>query len=222
MKLRALACCCIALLCQSLLAAPRQHVISFGKWTSIKWFVGEVGDHAVDVKIRALLIDGRVKEFTVGPVHEITDRTFVVQRMYRLNDSLPDETGAIRWLWQRGGWETVDRLTGKVQSVSLSSFDPYFSSVAWFRDYAAYCGLSDDGKKLFAMVSQLGKRRPVLKKLMGDVNDADSPDSACSAPVWQRAPSRVTFSAKNEQKFTYTIRSRALNLLSQDEDADDE
>lgn len=222
MKLRALACCCIALLCQSLLAAPKQHIVLFGKWTSVKWFVGEVDDRAIDLKVRPLLIDGRVKEFTVGPAHEVTDRTFAVQRMYRLNDSLPDETGTVRWRWQRGGWLTVDRLTGKVQAVLLPSFDPYYSAVAWFRDYAAYCGISDDGKTVFTIVAQLGKRKPVLKKAIGDANDEFSPDSACSAPVWQRAPSRVTFSPKNNQKFTYTIRSRVLNLLSQDEDADDE
>jgi hypothetical protein len=94
--------------------------------------------------------------------------------------------------------------------------------VTWFRDYSAYCGLSDDGKKLFAMVLQLGKRKPVLKKPIGDASDADMPDSACSTPVWQRSPSRVTFAPQHDQKFIYTVRSHAVDLVSEDDDAGEE
>jgi hypothetical protein len=214
-----------------LLAAPKQHVVAFGKWTSAKWFVGEDETRSLDVKVRPLLVDGRNKEFTVGPAHDVTERTFVVQRMYRLNDSLENDSlqngsqqrggGSPRWRWERGGWLMIDRITGKVQPVPLPAFDPYFSAVTWFRDYAAYCGLSDDGKKLFAMVSQLGKRKPVLKKPIGDASDADMPDSACSTPVWQRGPSRVTFAPQHDQKFTYTVRSHAVDLISEDEDAEE-
>lgn len=61
----------------------------------------------------------------------------MVQRVFRLNDSLRQETGAIHWFWQRGGWLLVDRSTGKVQTDLLPAFDPYSSDVNWFRDYAA-------------------------------------------------------------------------------------
>jgi hypothetical protein len=227
-----LSLCCCLLFCPMLLAAPKQHVVVFGKWTGVKWFVGEDENRSLDVKVRPLLVDGSKKEFTVGPAHDVTDRTFVVQRMYRVNDSLENdslqngppqrESGSAHWRWERGGWLLVDRVTGKVQAVPLPAFDPYYSTVTWFRDYAAYCGLSDDGKKVFAMVSQLGKRKPVLKKPIGDASDADMPDSACSTPVWQRGPSRVTFAPQNDQKFTYTVRSRAVDLISEDDDAGDE
>ena len=67
-----------------------------------------------------------------------------------------------------------------------AEFDPYSSAAAWFRDYAAYCGVSDDGKKISAVIMQLGRRKPLLKKPVGDVS-AEMPDSECPAPVWERA-----------------------------------
>src|ERR1700756_394859 len=117
---------CFLFLCgPNLVAAPKPHTVSFGKWITIKWLIGEEEPRAVDVRIRPLLVDGRNKEFTVGPAHDITDRTFVVQRMYRLNDSLQQDAGSQRWIWERGGWLLVDRVTGKTQSVALSEFDSY-------------------------------------------------------------------------------------------------
>jgi len=213
------------LFCPMLFAAPKQHVVGFGKWTTVKWFVGEDETHSLEVKIRPLMVDGRNKEFTVGPAHDVTERTFVMQRMFRLNDSLDNgeqESRSARWRWERGGWLLVDRITGKAQPVPLPAFDAYYSTVSWFRDYAAYCGLSDDGKKVFAMVAQMGKRKPVLKKPIGDASDADLPDSACSTPVWQRRPSRVTFAPKNDPRFTYTVRSHAVGLVSEDDEAGEE
>jgi hypothetical protein len=145
-------------------AAPKQHVVSFGKWTSVKWFASDDLTQATDIKIRPLLVDGHVKEFTVGSAHDITEKIFAVQSMYRLNDSLPEETGPSRWRWERGGWLLVDRVSGKVQALTLPELDPYYSTASWFRDYTAYCGISDDGKKLFAIVTQVGKRKPCSRK----------------------------------------------------------
>ena len=205
-----------------LLAAPKQHVVVLGKWTTVKWLVGEDETRSINVKIRPLLIDGRIKEFAIGAAHDVTERTFVIQRMYRLNDSLEQENGITRWRWERGGWLIVDRVSGKLQAVTLPSFDPYFSTVTWFRDYAAYCGFSEDGKKLFAVVSQLGKRKPLLKKPLGVASDADMPDSACTPPAWQRGPSRVTFIPDGDQRFTYAVRSRTVDLLADDDESDDQ
>jgi hypothetical protein len=180
--------------------------------------VGSDDSKTVQLKIKPLLVDGHVKEFVVGPAHDVTERTFVAQRVFRLNDSLPQETGPNRWQWERGGWIMVDRTSGKVQIVALPAFDPYSSTVSWYRDYAAYCGVSEDSKKLIAIVWQLGKRKPLLKKLVGDPTSAEMPDSECPAPLWERGPARVSFDPPHEQKFTYTVRSRAVELAAEDED----
>jgi hypothetical protein len=201
------------------LAAPKQHIVAFGKWTTVKWMVGEDEHTAIEIKIRPLLVDGQTKEFVTSPPHDVTDRTFVVQRVFRLNDSLSQETPPERWRWERGGWLLVNRVTGKMQQVPLPEFDPYSSAAAWFRDYAAYCGVSDDGKKISAIIVQLGRRKPLLKKLVGDASSA--PDSECPAPVWERAPSRVTFEPRGEPKFTFTVPTRAVDLATEKDAEDD-
>jgi hypothetical protein len=211
-------CACLLWLGSASFSAPKPHSVSFGKWTSIKLIQEGEDKRTNDLRVRPLLVDGRTKEFTTGQLHDVTERTFVVQRVYRLNDSLPQETGAIHWLWQRGGWLLVDRVTGKVQTILLPAFDPYSSDVNWFRDYAAYCGISDDGQKPFAVVAQLGRRKPVLKKALADPSDGK--DFECATPIWQRDPARVIFEPSNQAKFTYTVRSRAVDLVS-DSDADD-
>jgi hypothetical protein len=104
--------------------------------------------------------------------------------MFRLNDTLPSETAtATKWTWERGGWLLVDRVTGRVTQVPLPEFDPFYSTPSWYRDYIAYCGVSDDGKKLFAIVAQLGRRKPILKKPLGEAESDDLPDSECPAPA---------------------------------------
>lgn len=40
----------------------------------------------------------------------------------------------------------VDRMTGQVSAISLPEFDSYLFAVSWYRDYVAYCCVSDDGK----------------------------------------------------------------------------
>ena len=72
------------------------------------------------LKIRPLLVDGAVKEWTTGDAHDVTERSFVVRRVFRLNDSLPgDKLG--HWVWQRGPWLLVDRVTGHVESDKAPS-----------------------------------------------------------------------------------------------------
>ncbi len=196
------------------LAVPKPHVITLGKWTSAKWYVGPEGK-AVEVKVRALLVDTRLKEYTTGAIHEVTDRWFVVRRMFRLNDTLPAEPSTSpRWVWERGGWLLIDRLTGRVTQINLPEFDPVYSTASWYRDYIAYCGVSDDGSKLFAMVAELGRRKPILKKLLGEAEGDDTPDSECPAPTWQRQPTRVTFEPEENQKLTYSVRGHAVDVVS--------
>jgi hypothetical protein len=124
-------------------------------------------------------------------------------------------------VWQRGGWLLVDRMTGHISSIALPEFDPYHSVTSWYRDYAAYCGVSDDGKKRFAIVFQVGRRKPVLKKPLGDAGGGDAPDSECPAPIWERRPVRVTFEPDENQKSTYSVRGHAADLVSED-DAEEE
>ena len=212
---------CLLLPGRAVLAVAKPHTVAFGKWTTVKWMVGNDERTGVDLKMRALLVDGQAKEFTTGPPHDVTDRTFVVQRVFRLNDSLSQEAGAERWRWERGGWLLVNRVTGKIQPVPLPEFDPYDSDTAWFRDYAAYCGLSDDGKKASAIIVQLGRRKPLLKKPLGDAA-APASESGCPAPLWERAPARVTFDPKSEQQFTFTVPTHAVDAIPEEENTAEE
>jgi hypothetical protein len=212
---------CVVLLAWQAFAVPKPHVISFGKWMPVKWYAGAEGK-AIDLRIRALFVDTRLKEYTTGPPHEITDRLFAVRRMFRLNDALPAEAASpARWVWERGGWVLVDRVTGRVTQMNLPEFDPFYSTASWYRDYIAYCGVSDDGKKVFAMVAQLGRRKPILKKALGDSFADQRPDSECPAPTWERQPIRVTFVPEENEKLTYAIHGRAVDVVN-DADEDDE
>jgi hypothetical protein len=203
---------CAVLLTTTAAAAPKVHVIAFGKWTTVQWLPDGTERNAVVLKTRALTVDGRVKEYVLGVPHEITDRLFVVRRMFRLNDSLPEDSGP-HWQWQRGGWLLVDRVTGHISVINLPEFDPYYSSASWYRDYVAYCGVADDGKKTYAMVTQLSRRKPVLKKELSNSGAAEdaAPDSACAAPSWQRSPVRVSFETAGSARQTFAIRGHVVD-----------
>ena len=147
--------------------------------------------------VRPLIVDDKVKEWTTGEVHDITDRSFVVRRALRLNDALPGDK-AEHWIWQRGPWIMVDRVNGHVIAMKLPDYDPAVSQVVWFRDYAAYCGLNSGGHQLYAVVAQVGARRPILAKKIGPWTPvASTPDApaapACAKAAWQRDPLRVSF-----------------------------
>lgn len=215
-----------ATLCVSanVLAVTKVHIITFGKWMTVPWLPasGAENEKAINLKVRALMVDGRMKELVTGAPHDITDRLFAVRRVFRVNDSLPEEIG-LHWQWQRGGWLLVDRLTGRVSSINLPDFDALYSPAVWYRDYVAYCGVSDDGKKVSAIVIQLSRRKPVLKKVLaGDgVADDSAPDSACLLPVWQKNPAQVTFAPASGAKQTYAIRGHVVDLVNDAEDEDE-
>lgn len=197
-------------------AASKPHVITFGKWTLVK--VSSDLDRSEDLKVRPLYVDGRLEEFTSGLPHEVTEQLFVVRHMVRVNDSLPQETASTpRWSWQRGGWLVVDRLNGHISRATLSEFDPDSSSASWYRDYVAYCGISDDGRKLSAIVMQLGRRKPILKKPLGESASDDASGVGCAPPAWQRAPTRVSFISKADQKLTFAVRGHMVEVVTDDD-----
>ena len=134
---------------------------------SVPWVPDSSGPPRT-LKVRPLLVDTRVKEYVLGPAHDVTDRLFVVRRVFRVNDSLPEDSTP-RWQWQRGGWLIVDRVSGRLSPMNLPEFDAFYSAASWYRDYVAYCGVSDDGKKVYAIVAQISRRKPVLKKPLSNV-----------------------------------------------------
>lgn len=182
-------------------AASRPHTVSFGKSLQVK-ASSDTGEDQ-NARIRSLFIDGHLKEYTAGPVHEVTDRLFVVRRAFRLNDSLPGDKGAAsRWVWSLGGWISVDRSTGHISQLALPEFDPELSQASWYRDYAAYCGANDDGSKMYLIVAQLGKRKPLLKR---------ESQGQCDLAKWERLPIRVTFSGAGG-KSTFLVHGRGAEL----------
>jgi len=202
-------------------AVTKPHIIAFGKWTSAKW-PNATGQKMFDLKVRALFVDTRLREYTTGTPHELTDRLFVVRRAFRVNDALPAETaGGTRWQWQRGGWLLVDRLTGRLSQLNLPEFDPFYSTASWYRDYIAYCGVSDDGKKLYAIVAQVGRRKPILKKDAGEPAGDDDPDSECPPPLWERTPLRVTFQPDDDHKLVFSIRGRVVDVVNDAEEPEE-
>lgn len=213
-------------------AAPKIHVITFGKWAIVHCsrdsIVDTGDDHSLVLKVRPLLVDGRAKEFTVGAIHDVTDHLFVVRRAFRVNDSLPDEpTSLLHWEWQQGGWLLVDRLTGRISAINLPEFDAVYSAVSWYRDYAAYCGLSDDSKQIYGIVVQINRRKPIVKWVIGETKFVVEgaqwrvSNAECKLPGWQRDPPRVTFEPNPTTRRTYVVRGLAVDLLP-DEKEDEE
>jgi hypothetical protein len=206
----------------SAFSVPKPHVVALGKWITVQWSPVSSDDKPLPVRVRPLLVDARVKEFTLGPAHDVTERLFVVRRAFRVNDSLPQESGTPpHWQWQRGGWLLVDRVTGRISPINLPEFDALYSAASWYRDYAAYCGVSDDGKKVFAIVAQISRRKPVLKKLLdgATISEAkDIADSACPMSAWDRSPARVTFEPAGATKQTFAIRGHIVDLITEEDD----
>ena len=207
--------CILLLLLAATPVFARQHRITWGKWLPVKWFVGPTDDKVQPINVRALYVDGHVKEFTLGQPYDITDRQFVVRRAYRLNDQLSQEGGsAPYWKWQRGGWLLVDRQSGRVSDLKLPAFDPFYSVASWYGDYVAYCGSSNDGEKLYAVVVQLGRKKPLLRQDLGAASNSNDPDSECPAPAWQRNPARVTFQPRHGNPLSFMIPAHGAGAAS--------
>jgi hypothetical protein len=232
-------------------AAPRKvHTVLLGATQKVAY--SKVGDPAgaaageQELKIRALRVDGVLKEWTTGDAHDVTDRSFVVRRAIKLNDALPSDNpsekpapgdnatpgvkppeksaekparAASTWVWQRGPWLLVDRVTGHVIALKLPDYDPGVSQVSWFRDYGAYCGVTASGKSLYAVVAQVAARKPVLAKKLVAFDAESHPDPVCGPAEWQRAPLRVTFHPAGKDAVSFDVVPGSAVLV---EDAGDE
>jgi len=189
-------------------AVTKPHIVFLGSGKNVPYSVA--GDPAgaipeeKQLRVRPLLVDGKVREWTNGESHAITDRSFVVRRALRLNDALPGDK-IEHWVWQRGPWLLVDRVKGSVTALHLPDYDPTVSAVIWFRDYAAYCGLSTSGKQLYAVVAQVAARKPVMAKKLSAWSPGENQGPACATAVWQREPLRVTFQPTGAATVSYSL-----------------
>lgn len=218
----------IIILAQGSYAAARKtHTVFLGAAKRVPY--SNAGDPAGatpgenELKIRPLLVDDAVKEWTTGVAHDVTDRSFVVRRVLRLNDELPGEkpeTGnkQSHWVWQRGPWLLVDRATGHVTALKLPDYDPGVSQVSWFRDYAAYCGLTASGKSLYAVVAQLASRKPVLSKKLAAIDPESRTEAACGTTERQREPLRVTFHPAGKEATSFALVPGSAVLVEESED----
>jgi hypothetical protein len=221
-----------AILLSSASAAPRKsHSVVLGAVRKVPYSkAGDPSGAASSedaLKIRALLVDGVLKEWTTGDAHDVTDRSFVVRRVIRLNDALPPSGNpdqrpahtASAWVWQRGPWLLIDRVTGHVTALKLPDYDPGVSQVAWFRDYGAYCGLTASGKSLYAVVAQVAARKAVLAKKLAEFDEQSRPDPVCAQADWQREPLKVTFHPAGKGAVSFEIAPGSAVLV---EDSTDE
>lgn len=208
-------------------ASPRKvHVVGLGAARKVPY--SRAGDPAgaaegeISLRIRALMVDSLLKEWTTGDSHDVTDRSFVVRRAIRLNDALPGEKQDMsdkHWVWQRGPWLLVDRVSGHVIALKLPDYDPGVSRVIWFRDYGAYCGITASGKSLYGVVAQVAARKPVIAKKLAPLADDHPSQIVCGIPEWQREPLKITFHPAGQAAADFDLAPGSAVLV---EDAGDD
>jgi hypothetical protein len=190
----------LALLLLGAAMASQGHVVAWGGWKAVTLVSGQ------QIKVRPLVIDGRVKEYSTGDPHQVTETLSVARRVFRVNNALPNEAAKTpQWVWQLGGWMSITSTTGHVSELKLPEFDPHSSEASWFQDYAAYCG-SEEGYVHYMVVFQLGRRKPVLRKELSG--------RSCPAPAWQKDPTTVTFEPTGGNKVSFTIHDSSAELKS--------
>ena len=79
----------IALLCPAIASAVKIHTVVLGAVRKVPYTPPEAtpetkSDDSTSLHVRPLMVDDKQREWTVGPIHEVTDRTFVVQRALRI------------------------------------------------------------------------------------------------------------------------------------------
>jgi len=104
-----------------------------------------------------------------------------------------------------------------VTGLKLSDYDPAASQVAWFRDYAAYCGVNTSGKQLMAVVAQVEGRRPLLSRKLQSWDAADHLSPVCAPAVWQREPLRVSFRLTGAADVSFDLVGTSAVLVEDDD-----
>ena len=209
-------------------AAPKVHTVALGPVRRVPYVAADVAreakeDEAGTLRIRALTVDGVLREWTTGEQHSVTDRSFTTRRVLHVNDALPGDKAG-RWVWQPGPWILVDRLSGRVTALHLPEFDASVSEVAWYRDYAAYCGIhvAAKGGGLSAQVWQIGARRAALSKVIAPWPQTERVRPVCATPVWQREPMRVTIQPTGGDAVSYDVVGTSTQLVEDGEGGDDD
>ncbi|CAN5532439.1 hypothetical protein BH10ACI4_BH10ACI4_15640 [soil metagenome] len=208
-------------------ATPKVHTVTLGAVRRVPYTQPDAtpstkSDETSTLKIRALFVDARQKDWTTGDSHDVTDRSFTVRRALRINDALPADSVA-HWIWQPGPWLLVDRATGHITALHLPAFDPAVSDAVWFRDYAAYCGIATTAKGgLVAVVAQLGARRAVVQRPLGPWPQANHFIPVCQPAKWQRLPVRVTLQPTSAEAITFDVIGSASLVEEGDNAADDQ
>lgn len=189
---------------------PKIHVVALGPARRVPFTPADAtpddrNEESTTLKVRPLVVDDRQREWTMGEMHDVTDRSFAIRRVLRVNDALPADREE-RWLWEPGPWLLVDRITGHIAALHLPEFDAAVSNVAWYRDYAAYCGVGTATRAgLFAIVAQLGARKAVVQKQIGAWPQANHFIPVCAPAAWERTPMRVTIKATGGDSFTFDV-----------------
>jgi hypothetical protein len=209
-------------------AAPRVHTVTLGPMRRVPFVAADVAlelkeDEAGTLRIRALTVDGKLREWTTGDQHDVTDRSFVTRRVLHINDALPGEKMG-HWVWQPGPWLLIDRVSGRITALHLPDFDGSISNVVWYRDYAAYCGIHATAKAggLSAEVWQIGARRAALQKVIAPWPQLERVRPVCTPAQWQREPMRVTLGATGGDPLSYSVVGTSSLLVEDGEGGDDD
>lgn len=189
----------------------RVHTIFLGSWHTVSYSPDPdaAAPTQSQLRVRALVVDGRIAEWTTGDIHLVTETSYTVRQALRINDSLPTAKHE-DWIWQKGAWLSVDRLTGHVAVLHLPGFDPRVSKVVWFRDLAAYCGLRGvKTLQLTALVARMNVRKALVSTKLGPWNPAQNPalltTPACASVAWQLDPLRVSFQPAVGKPLIYSL-----------------
>ena len=216
--LLAVACAFAPLAHASAPKPPKVHTVTLGPVRKVPYTPpfatpDSKDDDSTTLKVRPLFVDSKQKEWTVGELHNISDRTFAIRRALHINDALPADT-AERWVWQPASWILVDRATGHITALHLPDFDAAVSNAVWFRDYAAYCGTlsstsrsakSEGVGSLVAVVAQVGGRKAVAQRPLGRWPQPDRSGPACDSATWQRLPIRATLQPTGGDPVTFDV-----------------
>jgi hypothetical protein len=171
------------------------------------------------LKVRALVIDGRIADWTTGPIHLVTQSSYTVRQVLRVNDALPTAKTE-HWIWQLGPWLSVDRTKGHAALLHLPGYDPRVSHVVWFRDLAAYCGIRGGSKpQLTALLARISVRKALVSTRIGSWNPSKNPAlldaPACAPSTWQLNPLRITFQPTVGKPLTYSLANDTPILIPQ-------